>query len=79
MDAEKNKQRFRELSEKHHQKMDEVLAYGKAHSPEEQNGQEFKTKMEQYSQELNEIMREKMLIWYRILYPERGNQLERKF
>lgn len=75
MRAEKNKQGLQELAEKRHKKIDEVLTYGKAHSPEERNGQEFKKKMEQYRQELYEMEREKMLI----LYPEQGNQHEEKF
>lgn len=66
MDAEKCKQSRSEIVEKYYDKLEEVWAYGKAHSPDERNGQEFKKKMERYKQEIEEIRREKMLI----LYPE---------
>ena len=54
------KRKHKELVEKYHDKLDEVRAYGKAHSPEERDGQEFKTKMEQYREELKNLSIEKM-------------------
>lgn len=53
------KQSRRDIVGKYFDKLDEVWAYGKAHSPNERNGQEFKNKMKQYRQELYEIVREK--------------------
>lgn len=57
---EKNKQSRREIVDKYYDKLDEVWAYGKAHSPDERNGQKFKSKMAQYRQDL-EVLRTEML------------------
>lgn len=50
---------FQEVQAAYYNKLDEVRAYGKAHSPEDRNGQEFKSKMKQYREELHDLVNEK--------------------
>lgn len=59
---EVSKQQRQIASERYFKKLDEVFAFGKAHSPEEKNGQEYKSKMEQHRQELHKLAQERMLL-----------------
>ena len=43
------------MVDKYYDKLDEVWAYGKAHSLDERNGQKFKAKMAQYRQDLEAL------------------------
>lgn len=49
------KQRRKAISEEFWDKLDEVRAYSKAHSPEEKNGQSFKEQMATYRRELEAL------------------------